>query len=115
MLLLAHKVLLAMYRAGCTIIGRLVVAKIIRMLSCCAVQCIAYAIYITPVFFMWEKLIGTHYKPNYIRLPSRLPVGGNPFCSHRTCAGCGLVDAKCIAARDQHCLQHEFEHLQSID
>ena len=41
----------------------------------CAVQCIAYAIYITPVFFMWEKLIGTHYKPNWIRLPSRLPVG----------------------------------------
>lgn len=38
-------------------------------------QCIAYAIYITPVFFMWEKLIGTHYKPNWIRLPSRLPVG----------------------------------------
>ncbi|CAL5229390.1 g12708 [Coccomyxa viridis] len=37
-------------------------------------ECIAYAIYITPVFFMWEKLIGTHYKPNWIRLPSRLPV-----------------------------------------
>ena len=40
-----------------------------------ALQCIAYAIYITPVFFMWEKLIGTHYKPNWVRLPSRLPVG----------------------------------------
>lgn len=42
-------------------------------------QCIAYAIYITPVFFMWEKLIGTHHKSNWIRLPSRLPVG-EPLC-----------------------------------
>lgn len=24
---------------------------------------------------MWEKLVGTHHKPSYIRLPSRLPVG----------------------------------------
>ena len=24
---------------------------------------------------MWEKLIGTHEKPNWIRLPSRLPGG----------------------------------------
>ena len=30
---------------------------------------------VTPIFFMWEKLVGTHYKPAYIRLPSRLPVG----------------------------------------
>ena len=58
-------------------------------------QCIAYAIYITPVFFMWEKLIGTHYKPNYIRLPSRLPVGRILFCWHRTCADRDLVDARC--------------------
>ena len=43
--------------------------------DCPPLQCIAYAIYITPVFFMWEKLIGTHYKTNWIRLPSRLPVG----------------------------------------
>lgn len=43
--------------------------------GCLRLQCIAYAIYITPVFFMWEKLIGTHYKTNWIRLPSRLPVG----------------------------------------
>ena len=30
---------------------------------------------VTPIFFMWEKLVGTHHKPSYIRLPSRLPVG----------------------------------------
>ena len=30
---------------------------------------------VTPIFFMWEKLVGTHHKPAYIRLPSRLPVG----------------------------------------
>ncbi|KAK9796248.1 hypothetical protein WJX73_001881 [Symbiochloris irregularis] len=37
-------------------------------------QCVAYALYVTPVFFMWEKLIRTHHKPLWIRLPSRLPV-----------------------------------------
>ena len=51
----------------------------------CAAQCIAYAIYITPVFFMWEKLIGTHYKPNWIRLPSRLPVGEPSFNLQHMC------------------------------
>ncbi len=38
-------------------------------------QLVAYALYITPVLFMWEKLIHTHDKPLWIRLPSRLPVG----------------------------------------
>ena len=38
-------------------------------------QCVAYALYVTPVFFMWEKLVHTHHKPLWIRLPSRLPVG----------------------------------------
>lgn len=37
-------------------------------------QFVAYALYVTPVFFMWEKLIKTHQKPLWIRLPSRLPV-----------------------------------------
>ncbi|EIE19348.1 hypothetical protein COCSUDRAFT_19779, partial [Coccomyxa subellipsoidea C-169] len=37
-------------------------------------QAVAYALYVTPVFFMWEKLVGTHDKPLWIRLPSRLPV-----------------------------------------
>ena len=40
-------------------------------------QCVAYALYVTPVFFMWEKLVRTHNKPLYIRLPSRLPVGAS--------------------------------------
>lgn len=37
-------------------------------------QFVAYALYVTPVFFMWEKLVKTHQKPLWIRLPSRLPV-----------------------------------------
>lgn len=41
-------------------------------------QCVAYALYVTPVFFMWEKLVRTHDKPLWIRLPSRLPVGEQP-------------------------------------
>ena len=40
-------------------------------------QCVAYALYVTPVFFMWEKLVGTHQKPLWLRLPSRLPVGNS--------------------------------------
>ena len=32
---------------------------------------------VTPIFFAWEKLIGTHEKPAWIRLPSRLPVGAS--------------------------------------
>lgn len=40
-------------------------------------QFVAYALYVTPVFFMWEKLVHTHQKPLWIRLPSRLPV-----CKH---------------------------------
>ena len=42
-------------------------------------QCVAYALYVTPVFFMWEKLVHTHDKPLWIRLPSRLPVGQLSF------------------------------------
>jgi hypothetical protein len=38
-------------------------------------QWVAFALYCTPLLYMWEKLIGTHTKPWYIRLPSRLPVG----------------------------------------
>lgn len=37
-------------------------------------QFVAYALYVTPVFFMWEKLVGTHTKSYWIRLPSRIPV-----------------------------------------
>ena len=38
-------------------------------------QCFAYGMFIMPVHHMWEKLIRTHDKPYWIRLPSRLPVG----------------------------------------
>ena len=38
-------------------------------------QAFAYAMFIMPVHHMWEKLIKTHDKPYWIRLPSRLPVG----------------------------------------
>ena len=42
-------------------------------------QCFAYAMFIMPVHHMWEKAIGTHDKPYWIRLPSRIPVGkSNP-------------------------------------
>ncbi|EIE20383.1 hypothetical protein COCSUDRAFT_30594 [Coccomyxa subellipsoidea C-169] len=50
--------------------GWLVASVIIMLIH----QIVAYALYVTPIFFMWEKLIGTHEKPNWIRLPSRLPV-----------------------------------------
>ena len=44
-------------------------------------QCFAYAMFIMPVHHMWEKLIKTHDKPYWVRLPSRLPVGETPFSS----------------------------------
>lgn len=50
--------------------GWLIASVIIMLIH----QIVAYALYVTPIFFMWEKLIGTHEKPNWIKLPSRLPV-----------------------------------------
>ncbi|KAK9841505.1 hypothetical protein WJX74_006936 [Apatococcus lobatus] len=37
-------------------------------------QCVAFGLFTLPVYFMWEKAIGTHTKPYWIRLPSRIPV-----------------------------------------
>ncbi|KAL6756332.1 transmembrane amino acid transporter protein-domain-containing protein [Haematococcus lacustris] len=37
-------------------------------------QLAAFAYYVLPAIFMWERLIKTHTRPWYIRLPSRLPV-----------------------------------------
>ena len=37
-------------------------------------QFVAYALYVTPVFFMWEKLVRTHTKSYWVKLPSRIPV-----------------------------------------
>merc|ERR1712130_281884 len=37
-------------------------------------QCVAFGLFVTPLYFMFEKLVGTHHKPLWIRLPSRIPV-----------------------------------------
>ncbi|KAK9807255.1 hypothetical protein WJX73_003504 [Symbiochloris irregularis] len=37
-------------------------------------QAVAYGLFVTPLYFMWEKAIGTHRKSLWIRLPSRIPV-----------------------------------------
>lgn len=37
-------------------------------------QAIAFAIYFLPLAFIWEKLIGVHTKPMWIRSFARLPV-----------------------------------------
>lgn len=52
-------------------------------------QWVAFALYCTPLLYMWEKLIGTHTKPWYIRLPSRLPVGESHVVTlNIICVGC---------------------------
>ena len=33
----------------------------------------AFTLHIIPLMYIWERLIGTHTKPEWIRLPSRLP------------------------------------------
>lgn len=43
-------------------------------------QLVAYGLFILPVCIMWEKLVKTHYKPLWLRLPSRLPVGEHYEC-----------------------------------
>lgn len=37
-------------------------------------QFITWALFVTPLLYMWEKAIRTHTKPYWIRLPSRLPI-----------------------------------------
>lgn len=37
-------------------------------------QMVAFALYSGPLYYMWEKLIGTHHKPYWVRCPTRLPV-----------------------------------------
>lgn len=39
------------------------------------VQFVAFALYCTPLLYMFEKLVGVHEKALWIRLPCRLPVG----------------------------------------
>lgn len=38
-------------------------------------NCAAFTVHTLAMFYMWEKLIGTHTKPLWIRLPSRIPLG----------------------------------------
>lgn len=51
-------------------------------------QFVAFALYCTPLLYMWEKFIHTHTKPWYIRLPSRLPIGER--CQEAVPAGAWL-------------------------
>lgn len=41
-------------------------------------QFVAFALYVTPLIFMFERLWGSHNARWYIRLPLRLPVGAPP-------------------------------------
>jgi hypothetical protein len=41
-------------------------------------QLTAFGLFVHPLCILWEKLLRVHYKPNWIRLPSRIPVGELP-------------------------------------
>jgi hypothetical protein len=38
-------------------------------------QLTAYGLFVHPLCIMWEKLWKIHYKPDWFRLPARLPIG----------------------------------------
>jgi hypothetical protein len=38
-------------------------------------QLTAYGLFVHPLCILWEKLLRVHYKPNWIKLPARIPVG----------------------------------------
>ena len=40
-------------------------------------QAIAFAIYFLPLAFVWEKLLGVHTRPMWIRAICRLPLCGS--------------------------------------
>ena len=42
-------------------------------------QFVAFALYVTPLIFMFERLWGSHNTRWYIRMPLRLPVGAHPM------------------------------------
>ena len=44
------------------------------MIPVMVLQAVAFGLFVTPVYFMWEKLVHTHTRPLWIRLPSRIPV-----------------------------------------
>lgn len=37
-------------------------------------QCVAFGLFITPLYFVWEKLIGTHHAPYQTKVLSRVPI-----------------------------------------
>uniref|UniRef100_A0A383W752 Amino acid transporter transmembrane domain-containing protein n=1 Tax=Tetradesmus obliquus TaxID=3088 RepID=A0A383W752_TETOB len=37
-------------------------------------QLTAFGLFVHPLCILWEKLLRVHYKPNWIRLPARIPV-----------------------------------------
>jgi len=56
-------------------------------------QLSAYALFVHPLCIMWEKLWKVHYKPDWIRLPSRIPIGMCVLhmaymlmCAHHSCS-----------------------------
>jgi len=58
-------------------------------------QFVAFALYVTPLIFMFERLWGSHNARWYIRLPLRLPVGERrrlPGCQSRLHAVRGRTD-----------------------
>jgi auxin influx carrier (AUX1 LAX family) len=38
-------------------------------------QLTAFGLFVHPLCILWEKLLRVHYKPNWIKLPARIPVG----------------------------------------
>lgn len=38
-------------------------------------QLTAYGLFVHPLCIMWEKLWKIHYKPDWFRLPARIPIG----------------------------------------
>ncbi len=50
-----------------------------------AAQFVAFALYCTPLLYMFEKLLGVHEKSLWLRLPCRLPLG-EPLPSSGTAA-----------------------------
>lgn len=81
-------------------------------------QLTAYGLFVHPLCIMWEKLWRIHDKPNYLRLPARLPIGGCaqpqlwqpvclppervtravPFATASVCA-CASGSAVCVGVR----------------
>ena len=69
-------------------------------------QFVAYALYVTPVFFMWEKLVRTHHSSYWIRLPSRIPVCKcpSPATCSAVCANKFFLSCIPLFAKHSHAL-----------